>query len=142
MSHPGPSAAVIVLSEDERAELVRRAGGPGGWPPDGVVRDMRYGGPPGHPVLRPAVPRRLQRPGQRVEDATGRLSVSETTARATAAAAGWSAARTVTMLMIWLAVCALTMLAALADAACPAATANPAGSAGSPPSLSTVTVTS
>ena len=29
MSHPGPSAAVIVLSEDERAELVRRAGSPG-----------------------------------------------------------------------------------------------------------------
>jgi transposase len=29
MSHPGPSAAVIVLSEDERAELVRRAGLPG-----------------------------------------------------------------------------------------------------------------
>jgi len=111
---------------------VKPSGRAGGWPPDGVVRDMRYGGPPGHPVLRPAVPRRLQRPGQRVEDATGRLSVSETTARATAAAAGWSAARTVTMLMIWLAVCALTMLAALADAACPAATANPAGSAGSP----------
>ena len=32
------------------------------------------------------------------------------------------------MLMIWLAVCALTMLAALADAACSAATANSAGS--------------
>ena len=31
------------------------------------------------------------------------------------------------MLMTWLAVCALTMLAALADAACPAATANSAG---------------
>jgi transposase len=29
MSHPGPSAAEIVLSEDERAELVRRAGLPG-----------------------------------------------------------------------------------------------------------------
>jgi transposase len=28
MSHPGPSAAEIVLSEDERAELVRRAGLP------------------------------------------------------------------------------------------------------------------
>ena len=28
MSHPVPSAAVIVLSEDERAELVRRAGSP------------------------------------------------------------------------------------------------------------------
>src|SRR6478672_6095260 len=29
MSHPGPSAAEIVLSEDERAELVHRAGLPG-----------------------------------------------------------------------------------------------------------------
>jgi transposase len=29
MSHPGPSAAVIVLSDDERAELARRAGLPG-----------------------------------------------------------------------------------------------------------------
>ena len=29
MSHSGPSAAGIVLSEDERAELVRRAGLPG-----------------------------------------------------------------------------------------------------------------
>ena len=26
MSHPGPSAVEITLSEDERAELVRRAG--------------------------------------------------------------------------------------------------------------------
>src|SRR6478609_12095574 len=34
MSHPGPSAAVIVLSEDERAELVRRAEGPGRWQAD------------------------------------------------------------------------------------------------------------
>ena len=34
MSHPGPSAAVIVLSEDERAELVRRAGLPGRWRAD------------------------------------------------------------------------------------------------------------
>ena len=31
------------------------------------------------------------------------------------------------MLMIWLAVCALTMLAALADAACSAVAANSAG---------------
>ena len=29
MSNPGPSAAEIVLSDDERAELVRRAGLPG-----------------------------------------------------------------------------------------------------------------
>ena len=34
MSHPGPSAVQIVLSEDERAELVRRAGLPGRWRPD------------------------------------------------------------------------------------------------------------
>ena len=46
------------------------------------------------------------------------------------------------MLMIWLAVCALTMLAALADAACSAATANSAGFGRWPPSLSTVMVTS
>src|SRR5215467_10251552 len=31
---PGPSAAPIVLSDDERAELVRRAGGPGRWRAD------------------------------------------------------------------------------------------------------------
>ena len=34
MSHPGPSAAEIVLSEDERAELVCRAAGPGRWRAD------------------------------------------------------------------------------------------------------------
>ena len=34
MSHPGPSAVPIVLSEDERAELVRRAGLPGRWRAD------------------------------------------------------------------------------------------------------------
>ena len=34
MPHPGPSAVPIVLSEDERAELVRRAGGPGRWRAD------------------------------------------------------------------------------------------------------------
>jgi transposase len=34
MSHPGPSAVQIVLSKDERAELVRRAGLPGRWRPD------------------------------------------------------------------------------------------------------------
>src|SRR6516165_10939611 len=31
---PGPSAVPIVLSDDERAELVRRAGGPGVWRAD------------------------------------------------------------------------------------------------------------
>src|SRR5580693_1926399 len=34
MSHPAPSAMPIVLSEDERAELVRRAGLPGRWRAD------------------------------------------------------------------------------------------------------------
>jgi hypothetical protein len=94
------------------------------------------------PEYHASAPSRGQRSGQRVDDATGRVSASETTARATATAAGWFAARTVTMLMIWLAVCALTMLAALADAACSAATANSAGFRWSPPSLSTVMVTS
>ena len=42
------------------------------------------------------------------------------------------------MLMIWLAVCALTMLAAPADAACRATTANSAGFGRWLPSLSTV----
>ena len=110
-----------------RASSRGREPGPGDGPPDAVVRDMQRRGPPGHPVLRTAASSRLQRSGQRVDDATGRFSASETTARATATAAGWSAARTVTMLTIWLAVCALTMLAALADAACSAATANSAG---------------
>jgi transposase-like protein len=34
MPHTGPSAVQIVLSEDERAELLRRAGLPGRWRPD------------------------------------------------------------------------------------------------------------
>ena len=34
MLHPGPSAVQIVLSDDERAELVRRAGLPGRWRAD------------------------------------------------------------------------------------------------------------
>src|SRR5512133_237234 len=34
MSHPGPHAAEIMLSEDERAELVRRAGLPARWRAD------------------------------------------------------------------------------------------------------------
>ncbi len=38
------------------------------------------------------------------------------------------------MLMIWLALCVLTMLAPLADAACSAAAANSAGFGWSPPS--------
>ena len=46
------------------------------------------------------------------------------------------------MLMIWLAVCALTILEVLAYAACSAARANSAGFGWSPPFLSTVMVTS
>src|SRR6185437_13917796 len=34
MPHSGPSAVQIVLSEDERAELVRRSEGPGRWRAD------------------------------------------------------------------------------------------------------------
>src|SRR5262249_9918358 len=34
MSRSGPAAVPIVLSDDERAELVRRAGGPGRWRSD------------------------------------------------------------------------------------------------------------
>src|SRR5205814_4379806 len=34
MPHPGPSAAQIVLSDEERAELVRRAQLPGRWRAD------------------------------------------------------------------------------------------------------------
>src|SRR5580692_8119616 len=34
MSHAGPSAVQIVLSDDERAELVLRAAGPGRWRAD------------------------------------------------------------------------------------------------------------
>lgn len=73
---------------------------------------------------------------------TGQLTASDTTVRATATAAGWSAARTVTTLMICLAVCALRILAALIDAVYSAATANSAGLEWAPSSLSTVMVTS
>jgi len=59
-----------------------------------------------------------------------------------AAAADWSAVRAVTVLTIWLAVCALTMLAALANAVRPAATTNSAGFGWWPPSLPTAMVTS
>src|SRR5436190_17597680 len=81
-----------------RASSRSREPGPGHGPPDAVVRDVQLPGPPGHPVLRAAAPSRLQRSGQRMDAATGRLSASETTATATATAAGWSAARTVTIL--------------------------------------------
>jgi hypothetical protein len=56
------------------------------------------------------------------------LSASATTARATATAAGQSGAATQTTQMISSAVCALTTLAFLLEAAWLAATANAAGS--------------
>src|SRR5205814_267905 len=50
---PGPSAAPIVLSEEERAELVRRASGPGRWRArfiarrlEGLADEPRPGRPP------------------------------------------------------------------------------------------------
>ena len=64
------------------------------------------------------------------------------TARATATADGRSGAATQTTQMTSSAVCALTTLAFLHDAALLAATANVAGSAGWPSSLPTRTVTS
>jgi len=51
---------------------------------------MQYRGPPGYPVLQAATSRQLERPSPRVDDG-GRLSASHTTARATATAAGRSA---------------------------------------------------
>jgi hypothetical protein len=78
--------------------------------------------------IRAAAPGRQRPSAQRLGIVTGRLSASETTARATAA--GRSAAWTVTMLMIFSVVYALMTLAARADAACSAATANSAGPRG------------
>jgi hypothetical protein len=46
--------------------------------------DFQCRGPPAHSVLRAAASGWLQRSRQRVDDATGRLSALETTARATA----------------------------------------------------------
>ena len=68
----------------------------------------------------------------RLGDGTGfpALSASATTARATATADGRSGAATQTTQMTSPAVCALTTLASLLDAALLAATANVAGSAG------------
>jgi hypothetical protein len=71
-----------------RASSRGREPGPGDGSPDAVVRDMQYGGSPGYPVLRTVASGQLQRSGQRVDDATGCFSASETTARATATAAG------------------------------------------------------
>jgi hypothetical protein len=73
-------------------------------------------------------PHDLVPPGpQRLDDMTGRLSASDTTARATATAEDRSGASTVTVLMIFSHVCALITLAFLLDAARPAATVNWAG---------------
>jgi hypothetical protein len=69
------------------------------------------------------------------------LSASDTTARATAMAAYWPGAWTVTTLMIWSAVYALTMLADLRQAARPAAAAKRTGSGSQPSSRATVMVT-
>lgn len=69
------------------------------------------------------------------------MSASDTTARATAAAAYRPGARTVTTLMIWSAVYALTMLADLRHAAWSAATAKPTGSGSRPPSREIVMMT-
>ena len=66
-------------------------------------------------------PGRPHPPARRLGDTAGHLSASDTTARATATAEDQSEVRTVTTLIICSAVCALTMLAALLDAACRAA---------------------
>ena len=63
------------------------------------------------------------RPAGRLDDPRQNWTFShnsDITARVTATVTGWSAARTVTTLMICPAICALMMLTALADAACPA----------------------
>jgi hypothetical protein len=70
------------------------------------------------------------------------LSASDTTARATAKAAKWLGAVTVTTLMIVSAVCTLMMLADRRDAAWSAATANTTGSGSWPPSRATLMMTS
>jgi hypothetical protein len=70
------------------------------------------------------------------------LSASDTTVRATARAAKWLGAVTVTTLMIVSAVCTLMMLADRRDAAWSAATANTAGSGSWPPSRATLMMTS
>ena len=90
LSQPGPSAVQIVLSVDERAELVRRAGLPGRWRADRAriilacaegmsnAADARALGwrssrcPSGAPVRRPAAGRALGRcAGRTAEGGTG-----------------------------------------------------------------------
>jgi hypothetical protein len=58
MSHSGPAAAVIGLSEDERAEVVWRAGLPGGGGPQFIAG--RLDGP--HDEPRPGPTAFLQAP--------------------------------------------------------------------------------
>ena len=80
----------------------REAADRAAWPCDAMVRDVQCRGPPGHQVLRAAAPSRPEPSAQRLGDTTGRLSASNTTARATAAAAAAdrSAVWTVTTLII------------------------------------------
>ena len=59
----------------------------GHGPPDPVARDMQRPGPPGHQVLRAPARGRLHPSPHRLGDTAGRLSASDTTARATATAA-------------------------------------------------------
>ena len=98
-------------------------------PADGVLRT----------AARPRAPA-AHRQGDRAGSSA--LSAPATTARATATAAGRSGAATPTTQMTSSAVCALTTLAFMLDAARLAATAKAAGSAGWPSSLATRTVTS
>jgi hypothetical protein len=86
-------------------------------PPDAVVRDVQRQGLPEHQVLRAAARDRPQPSARRLDDTTGRCSASDTTATATATAAGRSGVSTVTTLMICSAMPALTTLAFLIGAA-------------------------
>jgi len=66
------------------------------------LEEIERGQPSRSLALPQAAGRAGQQPSaQRMDDAAGRLSASDTTARAAATAAGRSAVRTVTMLMIW-----------------------------------------
>jgi hypothetical protein len=73
---------------------------PGHGTYDAVVRGVQHRRPPGRHVLRTAARTRPPEPPYRLDGEAGRLSASETTARATAAAAP-------PMLVIGLAVCAI-----------------------------------
>jgi hypothetical protein len=73
--------------------------GAGHGPYDAVVRDMQRRGPPGHQVLRATARGRPQPSAQRLGDAAGRLSASDTTARATCSADGRGRAVTAALLL-------------------------------------------